>query len=80
VNLLPCTLNGQYVTVTIVPRSSSILEKTKIEIKISKILNPGSTKMTSEFQIQIRENLGFIMAQSITGNGAKFRVNAPNSI
>lgn len=36
--------------------------------------------MTSEFQIQIREKLGFIMAQSISGNGAKFRVNAPNTI
>lgn len=51
-----------------------------MEIRISKVVNPGSTKMTSEFKIQIREKQGYIMAQSINGSGGKFRVNAPNPI
>ncbi len=62
--LLSCTVNGQFVTVTIIPKSSStgIQEKAQLEIRLSQVLNPGSSKMTGEFQVQIREKQGFIMA------------------
>ena len=75
-----CAANGQYITVFL-GTTSGIAVGQRVQVRIRYAMNPSSTKFTSEFQVQIRDKEGFMMAQSQLGNElAKFRVGSPATI
>ncbi len=46
---LSCSINSQIISIKIATRSGvTVAAKTKIDIKLSSIMNPGSSKMTGE--------------------------------